>query len=75
MYFACTTVLYPSSDPGEYVLIVFVPGLFGTSPPDLYTDTLKRLAGHRYVVIAMDTVISLDVDDKLRKESTCNESL
>lgn len=49
-------VYYPL-EPGEYVPIVFIPGLQGTVPPDFYSDTLKHLASHGYVVVSMDTVL------------------
>ncbi|XP_065896388.1 uncharacterized protein [Dysidea avara] len=62
------TLLFYPLEPGEYVPIVFIPGLYGIVPPDFYTDTLKHLASHGYVVIAMDTVVPLVGDDNLHKE-------
>jgi len=63
----CVVVFYPL-EPGDYAPIVFIPGLSGILPPELYSDTLEHLASHGYVVVAMDTVISLDVDNKLQKD-------
>jgi len=49
-------VYYPL-EAGEYVPIVFIPGLWGTVPGDVYSDTLRHLASHGYVVVTMDTVL------------------
>ena len=60
-------VFYPL-EPGEYVPIVFVPGLDGIVPPNIYSDTLQHLASHGYVVITMDTVVPPVADGKLHKD-------
>jgi len=59
-------VYYPL-EPGEYVPIVFLPGLEGVVPPDLYSDTLEHLASHGYVVVSMDTVVPSVADNNLHK--------
>jgi len=61
-------VFYPL-EPGEYVPIVFIPGLYGIASPDMYSDTLQHLASHGYIVIAIDTVVpSLNVDSLHKDE-------
>ena len=49
--------MYYPLEAGEYVPIVFLPGLQGTVLPDFYSDTLEHLASHGYVVVSMDTVL------------------
>lgn len=62
-----TSIYYPL-EAGEYVPIVFIPGLSGTVPPDVYSDTLKHLASHGYVVVSMDTVLpSVSYDSSAHK--------
>ena len=59
--------MYYPLEPGEYVPIVFIPGLEGTVPADFYSDTLRHLASHGYVVVAMDTVLPSIADNNLHK--------
>ncbi|XP_065899751.1 uncharacterized protein [Dysidea avara] len=62
------TLLFYPLEPGEYVPIVFIPGLDGTVPPNFYSDTLGHLASHGYVIITMDTVVPLVGNGKLHKD-------
>jgi len=67
MNYVYYAVFYPL-EPGEYVPIVFVPGLDGIVPPNIYSETLQHLASHGYVVITMDTVVPSVADGKLHKD-------
>ena len=61
-------IVYYPLEAGEYIPIVFIPGLQGTVPPDFYSDTLEHLASHGYVVVAMDTVLpSVSYDGNVHK--------
>ena len=63
----CIKIVYFPLEPGEYVPIVFIPGLYGIVTPDMYSDTLEHLASHGYVVVAMNTILPSVSQDGLQK--------
>ena len=68
MYYWLVVLVYYPLEAGEYVPIVFIPGLHGIVPPDIYSDTLEHLASHGYVVVSMDTVLpSVSYDGGVHK--------
>jgi hypothetical protein len=47
------TVFFPIF-PASYVPIVFVPGMYGLVYAGWYSDVLKQVASHGYIIIGLD---------------------
>ena len=66
--------MYFPTVPGNYVPLIFIPGLFGWIYEELYSDVLHRITSHGYIVVGVDLhypatneSISFDDNTKLLK--------